>query len=144
MLNKFIGIGRWSRDPELRYSKEGTAITNCSIAINDKFNKDNTTFLNVVCFKRVAENTAQFTTKGSLVAIEGKIQTRSYDTDNGKRYVTEVIADSVQFLDSKGNSSNQQQTPPKTGNKEPTGIDDNDPFSDDGTPIDISDDDLPF
>lgn len=125
MLNKFICVGRWSKDLELRYSKEGKAVASSNIAINDRYNKDNTTFLPVVMFGKVAENAAQFTQKGSLVLIEGKVNKRSYDGKDGKKvYVTEIVADNVQFLGGK------QQN--------------NDPFADDGAPFDISSEDLPF
>lgn len=148
MLNKFIGIGRWAKENDMRYSSEGTAIVNNTLAMNDRFNKDNTTFLPVVMFKKLAENTANFTSKGSLVAIEGRIQVRSWEKDGQKRYVTEVVADSVQFLDTKNNQGNtntpNQQNNVPHGNQTPYS-NGSDPFArEDGGPIDIQDSDLPF
>jgi single-strand DNA-binding protein len=131
MINRFIGIGRWCKENEMRYSKEGTAILNNTIAINDRFNKDNTTFLQVVAFKKTAENTANFTTKGSQVAIEGRIQTRNYINKNDQKvYVTEIIADSITFLDPKGDKPNASQQ----SNSKP----------DKWTPDDVPDSELPF
>jgi single-strand DNA-binding protein len=108
MLNKFICIGRWSKDIELKYTPAGKAVANSTIAINDSYgDKENTTFLPVVMWGKTAENVAQYSKKGNLVAIEGRIQVRSWDGDNGKRYATEVVAENVRFLGSK-NETNEQ------------------------------------
>ncbi|MDK8182077.1 single-stranded DNA-binding protein [Paenibacillus sp. UMB4589-SE434] len=132
MLNKFIGIGRWSSEIKLNYTPNGKAVANANIAINDRYGDDeSTTFLPVVMWGKTAENTAQYSNKGKLVAVVGRIQVRSWESDNGKRYVTEVVADNVQFLES--NRSQQQDNSGST-----------DPFTDCSKPIDISDGDLPF
>lgn len=107
-MNKFIGIGYICKDPELRFSPAGVAVANFSIAINEGWgDKKQTTFLNVVCFNKQAENCAEYIKKGSLVAIDGRIQTRNYENKEGNKvYVTEIIANSVKFLDSKGKKEN--------------------------------------
>ena len=133
MLNRSILIGRLTKDPELRYAPSGTGITTFTLAVDRQFKSDNgpdADFIPVVTFKQTAEACANYLRKGRLCAVEGRIQTRSYDTDNGKRYVTEVIADNVRFLE----SSKQE----KSQNKE------RDPFEGQGKPIDINDADLPF
>lgn len=157
MLNKVVLIGRITKELELKYTPSGVAVLNFGLAVNRTFTNQQgereADFPNVVTFRRQAENTANFCKKGSLVAIDGRIQTRTYDGQNGKVYVTEVVADSVQFLDSRGdnnqsntNTSNSNKSPFNNQNKESSGYTrvDDDPFRNDGTPVDISDDDLPF
>ena len=137
MMNRTVLVGRMVRDPELKYSQSGTAVCNFTIAVNKFGKKDEADFPSIVCFKKVAENTANFTKKGSLVGIDGRLQTRTYDGHNGKVYVTEVVADSVQFLEPKGQSSNQ------TSNQNNNQSND-DPFKNNGEPFDIDSQDLPF
>lgn len=124
MLNRFIGIGRWTKEVELKYTNSGKAVANCTIAIDDPYGiKDNTLFLPVVIWGKPAESTAEYSGKGRLVAVEGRVQTRSWDSDNGKRYVTELIAENVRFLDRANNDNHQQK------NNQPPEIDDSDlPF----------------
>lgn len=130
MLNKFVGIGRWSKDIDFKVTPNGKAVANSDIAINDSYgDKDNTTFLPVVMWGKTAENVANHSGKGRLIAIEGRIQVRSWESENGKRYVTEIVAESVRFLD-RGRDEKKSQN--------------QDPFQDDGKPIDISDENLPF
>lgn len=105
MLNNVVLIGRLVRDPDLRYSPSGTAITNFTLAVDRNFkNADGekeTDFIPVVVFKKQAENCANYLAKGRLVAIEGRMQVRTYDDKDGnKRWVTEVIAHNVRFLES--------------------------------------------
>jgi len=139
MINAVTLVGRMTRDPELRYSAAGVAVCSFTLAVNKAFKKDEADFPNVVCFKKTAENTANYTKKGSLVGIEGRLQTRSYENKEGKKvFVTEVIANQVAFLDSKSQVSSEQPTKNKT---EPNF---EDPFGSDGKPIDIDDSDLPF
>lgn len=138
MTNRFIGIGRLTRDVELKFTPTGVAVASFSIAINRTFKNQQgeyeADFINVVAFKKLAENVANYTQKGSLVAVEGRIQTRSYENKQGQRvYVTEIIADSVQFLESK----KQEEKPRYTANP-------SEPFQNNGQPIEIQDDDLPF
>lgn len=104
-LNRVILIGRLTRDPELRYTPNGTAVASFTIAVNRKFNRNEADFIPVVVWNKLAEHCANYLGKGRLVALEGRIQVRSYDTQEGqKRWVTEVIGDDVKFLD-KGTSA---------------------------------------
>ncbi len=106
MLNRVILIGRLTRDPELRYTPQGTAVATFTIAVNRKFNREETDFIPVVSWRGLAENCANYLGKGQLAAVEGRLQVRSYDNQEGqKRWVTEVIADDVRFLSKPGSSS---------------------------------------
>lgn len=164
MLNRVVLVGRLTKDPDLRYTPNGVAVANFTIAVNRPFSNNqgdrDADFINCVVWRRAAENLANFMSKGSLVGVDGRLQSRSFDNQEGKRvFVTEVVADSVQFLESKGSSqgggnrggsgfqSNQNQQP--SGNNFGSNNNNNqqrneDPFADNGEPIDISDDDLPF
>ena len=133
MLNRVVIIGRLTRDPELRYTPNGTASCTFTLAVERNFKNSNgereADFIPIVTWRQLAENCAKYLKKGRLTAVEGRIQTRSYENNEGRRvYVTEVIADNVRFLESAKNEDRQQQ---------------NDDYSD-GTPIDISEEDLPF
>ena len=102
MINRVVLVGRLTRDPELKYTTKGTAVTSFSLAVNRKFNKDEVDFFNLVAWQKTAEIIAQYTNKGSQVAIDGRLQQRRYKNKDGQNVnVVEVIADSVQFLDSK-------------------------------------------
>lgn len=116
MINRVVLTGRMTRDPELRYSPQGTAVANFTLAVNRAFSKkEEADFPQVVCFKKTAENTANFCKKGSLVGVEGRIQTRSYDGKNGKVFVTEVVADNVVFLEPKNSQSKSPSDDPFGG-----------------------------
>ena len=157
-MNKAFLIGRLTRDPELRYSSSNAAIVNFSIAIDRQYTnaqgQRETDFINIVAFQKQAENIKKYVFKGSLVAVDGRIQTRNYEDKDGKRvYVTEVVADRVQLLDSKGSNSNasSQITADNVSpadfqtediSKE-TNVSD-DVFADFGSSIEISDDDIAF
>jgi single-strand DNA-binding protein len=146
-MNVFVGVGRLTKDVDLRYTQGGKAVGNFTIAINRPFKNDSggndADFINCVSWGKQAENLAQYMKKGSQIGVSGRIQTRSYDDNDGKKvYVTEIVADSVQFLESKGSNqtgSNQQQN-----NQQQTNQNQSNPFANDGEPIDISDSDLPF
>lgn len=154
-MNKVILIGRLTRDPELKYSSSNIPVANFTVAVNRPFENQNgvreADFINIVVWRKQAENVGKYVKKGSLVAVEGRIQTRSYDGNDGqKRYVTEVIADSVQFLESKSQSASRTQdvTPYDFGdapveNKNTTAVSD-DIFADFGESIEVSDDDIAF
>lgn len=156
-MNKVFLIGRLTRDPELRYTSSNIAVATFSIAVDRNFSnaagEREADFINIVVWRKQAENVKNYMHKGSQVAIDGRIQTRSYDdTDGKKHYVTEVVADNVQFLDSKGSrdasapTSAPEPTPYDFASQpEPKTTDvKNDPFADFGNNIEISDDDLPF
>lgn len=147
MINRTVLVGRLTADPQLRYTPNGTATASCTLACDRPFTNQQgereADFIRVVVWRKPAENVANYLHKGSLAGVDGRIQTRSYDDNDGKRvYVTEVVADRVQFLE-KRNSSNNQQTQ-NDNQSEQQNINGNDPFANDSTPIDISDDDLPF
>ena len=113
MLNKVSLVGRLTRDVELRYLGNGTPVANFTLAVNRTFkNKSGereADFINIVVWRKQAENCANYIGKGSLVAVSGRLQSRSYDTAEGqRRYVTEVVADEVHFLDSKNASRNRE------------------------------------
>lgn len=138
MINNVVLIGRLTRDAELRYTPSNIAVATFNLAVNRNFKNDNgdreADFINVVMWRQQAENFANWVKKGNLVGITGRIQTRSYDNQQGQRvYVTEVVAESFQILEKKDNSANnasmENQIPPSF---EKT------------NPMDISDDDLPF
>lgn len=153
-MNKAFLIGRLTRDPELRYSSSNAAIANFSIAIDRQYTSSDgqrqTDFINIVAFQKQAENIKKYIGKGSLVAVDGRIQTRNYEDKDGKRvYVTEVVADRVQFLDSRNSnntnneSSGENVTPADFNDTKETDVSD-DVFADFGSSIEISDDDIAF
>ena len=109
-LNKVIMIGNLVEEPELRYTPNGTAVGKIRLAVTRTFNREETDFFNVVTWRKTAENCANHLKKGSQVCVEGRLQTRSYETQDGqKRWVTEVIADQVHFLGSRPQSQPAQQ-----------------------------------
>lgn len=166
-MNKVFLIGRLTRDPELRYTGNNTPVATFSLAVNRNFTNQSgereADFINIVVWRKQAENVKNYIGQGSQVAIDGRIQTRNYDDQNGqKRYVTEVVADNVQFLDTKAqreqrqsgesnyndfgnqsNSSSSDVNPYNLGNNESNDIPE-DPFKDFGEEIKIEENDLPF
>ena len=108
MLNRVALLGRLTRDPELRRTSNGKAVTSFNLAVERNFKSDDqeADFINCVCWGRIAENTERYCSKGSLVSVDGRIQTRNYENNQGQKvYVTEVIADSVQFINTKRDSN---------------------------------------
>jgi single-strand DNA-binding protein len=104
-INKVILTGRLGQDPELRNTTTGKAVATFSLAVTDNYNREVTHWLNVVVWNKQAENCSAYLSKGSLVGVEGRIQTRNYENKEGRKvYVTEVVADRVEFLDPKGKS----------------------------------------
>ena len=155
-MNKVFLIGRLSRDPELRHTTSGMAVCQINVAISRRTGagrEPETDFINVVVWDKQAENVSRYLAKGRQVAVEGRIQTRSYDNNEGKRtYVTEVIATNVEFLGSASDNNNRQTTGQEenpfdsiTPSAEPatTSVDD-DPFASFGEKVEISDSELPF
>lgn len=105
MLNRIILIGRLTRDPELKYTPNGVAVCSFTLAIDRKFNKNETDFIDIVVWRGLAENCANYLHKGRLTAVEGRLQIRTYETQEGqKRKVAEVVADDVRFLERPGTS----------------------------------------
>jgi single-strand DNA-binding protein len=140
-MNKVVLIGRLTKDPELKYTPgSGTAVTTITLAVDRRFSKDNqreADFIPVVIWGKSAESTAQYMGKGKLMGVSGRIQTRSYESkDGGRRYVTEVVAEEIKFLE--WGNKNQSNEGGFTDN-------DNQGYGasfDDMTPID--DGDIPF
>jgi single-strand DNA-binding protein len=129
-------IGRLTRENDIKYSHTGTAVLKNKLAVNRKFNREEADFINIIAFKKTAELIANHFNKGDELAIEGHIQTGSYEKDGRKIYTTEVVVDNITFTSGKksnnqsSNQGNTQQQPPK-----------NDPFA--GQDNDFSGD-LPF
>lgn len=115
MINRVVLVGRMTRDPELRRTPQGDAVTSFTLAVNRNYTsrdgQQQADFINCVVWRKPAENVERYCSKGSLVGVEGRIQTRSYDNTQGQRvYVTEVICDSVQFLETRAaREKNQAQ-----------------------------------
>lgn len=152
-MNKAILIGRLTKDPEMRTTTSGLTVTSFTVAVSRPFAEANgergTDFLNCVVWRKQAENVAKYCQKGTQVAVEGRIQTRSYDAQDGsKRYVTEIVCDNVTFLGSKGDSGNTSrnyESNEMSSNNDIVTTDiSEDPFKDFGNEITLSDDDLPF
>lgn len=106
-LNKIMVVGRLTRDPEMKYVPSGSPVVNIGIAINKRYKKDDewqeqTSFINFVAWNKLAEICSEYLHKGSLVYVEGEIQSRSWETDDGaKRTVIEIKANNITFLDKK-------------------------------------------
>jgi len=106
MLNKIVLIGRLCADPSLKYSAQGTAVANFTLAVNRKFKKEETDFINCVIWRQSAEFAANYGSKGRLTMAEGRLQVRSYENNEGKKvYVSEVVVDDIKFLDKSGDKS---------------------------------------
>ncbi|MDT2757953.1 single-stranded DNA-binding protein [Enterococcus asini] len=180
MINNVVLVGRLTKDPDLRYTGNGTAVATFTLAVNRNFTNQTgdreADFINCVIWRKSAETLANYAHKGTLLGVTGRIQTRNYENQQGQRvYVTEVVADNFQLLESRSASEKRQQTGGSNygsnqsnfgGNSgQPSGSnsfdnqnqssqpfngmpnfdrDTADPFSNSGTSIDISDDDLPF
>lgn len=157
MINRVVIVGRLTRDADLKYTSSGTAVGQFNMAVNRQFTNANgdreADFINCVIWRKSAESFANFTHKGSLVGIEGRLQTRNYENQQGQRvYVTEVVVDNFSLLEARGDDKGTNKAPfngnnAGTSNKQgsqATTKPQNDPFANNGTPLDISDDDLPF
>lgn len=175
MMNRVVLVGRLTKDPELRYTPNGVPVATFTLAVNRPFSNQQgereADFINCVVWRKPAENVANFLKKGSLAGVDGRVQTRNYEGQDGKRvYVTEIQAESVQFLEPRSSSAGERNEGGSYGNQRSynnnngsdnnnsygqnpnqnqrsnnnyTRVDD-DPFANDGKTIDISDDDLPF
>jgi len=146
-MNKVFLIGRLTKEAELRYTAQGKAVATFTLAVNR--NKEQTDFIRITAFGKTAENTANYTQKGSLVAVEGTIVTGSYEKNGQRVFTTDIWANTVQFLSSKGEGSGEQKER-NTGQKQaPASADDNlfggyaDPFADGSISVDDMSD-LPF
>lgn len=141
MLNRVVLIGRLTKDPDLRFTPNGIGVCNFTLAVDRPHSKERekeADFIPIVAWRQTAEASANYLKKGHRCAVEGRIQVRNYENNEGRRiYVTEVHADNVRFLESGRNDSGNSsgQTSKQSGG---------DPFAGESKPIDISDDDLPF
>ncbi|MCY9434172.1 single-stranded DNA-binding protein [Bacillus haynesii] len=153
MLNRTVLVGRLTKDPELRYTQSGQAVASFTLAVNRTFkNKNGETeadFINCVAWRNTAENISNHLKKGSMAGVDGRLQTRSYDDQSGRKvFVTELVVETVQFLDPKGSGQADSRQQGGAGRNQSSGQQGNsfpdDPFANDGKPIDINDDDLPF
>lgn len=142
MLNKVVLIGRLVRDPELRYTNSNIPVVSFTLAVNRPFvsqnqasGESNADFISCTVWRKQAENVSKYVNKGSMVAVEGRLQTRDYmdEKNNVRRYVTEVICDSVVFLDSKPQTDASAMPSTEKEKKD-----------DQANHIDIIEDDLPF
>jgi single-strand DNA-binding protein len=146
-MNKVVLVGRLTKDPELKFAQgTGTAVTTFTIAVNRRFKREgqpDADFIPVVVFGKTAENTANYMSKGKLLSVSGNIQTRNYEAKDGtRRYVTEVVADEVDFLEWGGTKTSDTNTN-QGGYKGESNAGSNDFGSaSDITPID--DGDIPF
>ena len=115
-MNKAMIIGNLTKDPELRTTASGISVCTFTVAVSRPFNRDETDFIPVVTWRGLAENCGKFLAKGRKVGVAGRIQTRSYEDNNGqRRYVTEIVADDVEFLSPKGEGGGaprMQDVPP--------------------------------
>lgn len=146
-MNSANLVGRLTKDIEIRYTQGGDAVGTFNLAVNRPFKSANgereADFINCVVWRKQAENTANFTHKGSRVGVVGRIQTRNYEKDGQRVYITEVVADSVEFLDTRAENQNNQQSNNQGGNFNNVSVPNNIP-SNNGAQIDINDADLPF
>jgi single-strand DNA-binding protein len=151
-LNVVTLTGRLTKDLDLRYTNTGTAVASFSMAVDRQFKNANgekeTDFINVVAWRKTAEILAEHTRKGSLIGIVGRIQTRNYEGNDGKRiFVTEVVADSFTFLESKkqhdsnGSGNNQGSYQGNSNNRTQA---QNDPFLTSGKEINVDEFEMPF
>ncbi len=170
MINNVSMTGRLTRDLELKYTQSGTAVGTFNLAVDRQFTnaqgQRETDFVNCVIWRKSAENLANFTRKGSLIGVTGRIQTRTYDNNAGQRvYVTEVVVENFALLESKATTQARPQEaqqaqstgfgqsfqqPAQTAQASVNGANQApqanmaDPFVGNGQPVDIKDDDLPF
>lgn len=189
MINNVVLVGRLTKDPDLRYTSSGSAVATFTLAVNRNFTNQNGTreadFINCVIWRKPAETMANYARKGTLLGVTGRIQTRSYENQQGQRvYVTEIVCENFQMLESRSvseqrqgqeranpmsntnngsmndnyqssantqfsgqNNFNQSSSQSNTNNNDMPNFDRDanaDPFSNLGSTIDISDDDLPF
>ena len=152
MINRVVLVGRLTKDPEYRTTPSGVSVATFTLAVNRTFTnaqgEREADFINVVVFRRQAENVNNYLFKGSLAGVDGRIQSRSYENQEGRRiFVTEVVADSVQFLEPKNSNGSQQdtyqqQTQSQTQRSQNTKPQGQDPFA--NAPENLNIDDLPF
>ena len=167
MINRTVIVGRLVADPELRYTPNGIASCKFRVAVNRPFKNEGeqqADFISCIAWRKQAENLANFMKKGNLIGLEGRIQTGSYEGQDGKRvFTTDVVADSIQFLEPRNSTGGSQgasnyESSTNTGgtyqgapqgqnygnNQSSYSRVDEDPFANSKGPIEVSEDDLPF
>ncbi|BCU53374.1 single-strand DNA-binding protein [Staphylococcus auricularis] len=171
MINRVVLVGRLTKDPEYRTTPSGVSVATFTLAVNRTFTnaqgEREADFINCVVFRKQADNVSNYLFKGSLAGVDGRLQSRSYENQEGRRiFVTEVVCDSVQFLEPKGQNQRHSQdgnnnfqnfgqnnfggqqsgqnTSSYSNNNDNGGSQSDNPFANANGPIDISDDDLPF
>lgn len=151
-MNRTIIVGRLTRDPDLRYTPNGVAVANFTVAVNRPFKskegEQEADFINCVAWRKQAENLVNYMKKGSQIGVDGRLQSRSYEGQDGKKvFVTEILAESIQFLESKGISSEKpyssQQHDSNSDKLQQTQQPSN-TIAQEGEQINIEDSDLPF
>ncbi|MFT9412166.1 single-stranded DNA-binding protein [Liquorilactobacillus hordei] len=145
MMNKATIIGRLTRDPDLKYTQSGIAVAAFTVAVNRRYTNQQgereADFINCVIWRKAAETFCDYTHKGSLVGVDGHLQTRSYEAQDGhKVFITELVIDEFDFLETRKKTEQQTQATQET----PQQNQEVDAFTANGQQIDISDDDLPF
>ncbi|EMJ5509783.1 single-stranded DNA-binding protein [Staphylococcus aureus] len=156
MLNRVVLVGRLTKDPEYRTTPSGVSVATFTLAVNRTFTnaqgEREADFINCVVFRRQADNVNNYLSKGSLAGVDGRLQSRNYENQEGRRvFVTEVVCDSVQFLEPKNTNDSQQdlyqqqvqQTRGQSQYSNNKPVKDN-PFANANGPIEIDDNDLPF
>lgn len=136
MINRVVLVGRLTRDPELRYTANGAAVASFTVAVNRQFTnaqgEREADFINCVIWRKAAENFANFTHKGSLIGVDGRVQTRSYENQQGNRvYVTEVVVENFSLLESRAESERRAANENANGGNQPSNQQSNNqsPFS---------------
>lgn len=138
MINRTVLVGRLTKDPSLSYTPSGIAVCRFTIAVNRPFKNEGQNeadFINCIAWRKQAENLSNYMKKGNLIGVEGRIQTGSYENQEGQRiYTTDIVADSIQFLERNNSNSQQNNSPQQQA----------DPFANNKGPMEVSEDDLPF
>jgi single-strand DNA-binding protein len=146
MINRVILVGRITKDPELKTTQSNISFVNFTLAVNRQFTDQSgerqADFIQCIVWRKQAENLAQYINKGALLGVEGRIQTRTYEADNSTRYITEVVCDTIQFLENK--NSNNTNTHKETYIEQPSvSNDDSDEFYETSKQL-AAEEDLPF
>ena len=152
MINRVVLVGRLTKDIELKKTTNNISTCNFTLACNRRFQSNqpgaqNADFINCVAWRQSADFLANYASKGSVVGVEGRIQTRSYDGQNGKVYVTEVVCDSVQLIGGSKGNEKPYEPKPQTFTPASESYNEDEVMEDDFAdtpPLDISSDDLPF
>ena len=141
MINKVILVGRITKDPEVKYTTSNNAVSTFTLAVprlfSDTSGEKTTDFIQCVAWRKQAENLGKYVNKGALLGVEGRIQNRSYETSGDRRYITEVVCDSVQFLDTRSEGDSNSYNSPAESSVE-------DPLFESSKKLNVSEDDLPF